>query len=154
MPDIALIIAVLAVADALLLGGLIDMAHLGIAVRLWGFGPPRATPRPGEAAVLHHRFGKTGWILGTLVGWVFAPYEVFVTNRRFIVNYRNAFARLDIPLDAIRSVRVRRRPWPLADEILIGYSDHGTPKQFFLPDNAGVIIRALQHAGAQFSVEE
>ncbi len=153
MPDIALIVVALVAAGALL-GGLIDMAHLGIAVRLWGFGPPRATPRPGEAAVLHHRFGKTGWILGTLIGWVFAPYEVFVTNRRFIVNFRNAFARLDIPLDAIRSVRVRRRPWPLADEILIGYSDHGTPKQFFLPDNAGVIIRALQHAGAQFSVEE
>lgn len=151
MSEIVIVAAVLA-AGALITGGVIDIAYLGIAVRAWGYGRPRATPRHGEASVLHHRFGKTGMLLGTIIGWVFSPYEVFVTNRRLIVNYRNAFSRLDIPLDDVRSVHVRRRPWPMSDEILIGYSDHGTPKQFHLPDNGRLIVRAMQDAGARFAV--
>lgn len=151
MPDNLILIIGVLIVGAALLGGLVDIAFLGIMVRAWAFGPARATPRPGEESIIHHRFGKTGLILGAIVGWVFAPWEVFVTNRRLLVNYRNAYARLDIPIDSIRTVRVSRRPWPMADDILIGYSDRGTAKQFFFSDDAGVIVRALKDAGAKIT---
>lgn len=155
MPDTTIIIIAVAVLVVGLgaLGGILDLAFLGIAVRAWGFGPTRSLPRKNDKAVLHHRFGKMDpFILGPLVGWILNPWEIIVTRRRFIANYRNAFNRLDIPLDSIASVTVKPRPWPFADEILIGYNHSGTPKVFFMFDNGPKIVDALRRAGANFDL--
>lgn len=146
MQDHTLLIAVVAAIVALLVGGWLDIAYLGLAVRMWGFGPSRALPRTSERALLHKRFAK----LGPLIGWLSSPWEIFVTNRRLIVNYRNAFCRLDIPLDDVKSVSVYRRHWPMSDDIVIGYSDSGTPKRFLLSDKAKPIVDALTRANVQF----
>ncbi len=149
LPDIPVTVPIILgvlIVGSLLVGGWLDMAYLGVIVKLWGFGPPRQRPRKEEKAVLHHRFGKSG----PLIGWLFTPYEVIATDRRFIVNWRNAFNRLDIPVNAIKTLTVRRRPWPMVDDVIIGYSDRGTPKTFHLADNAKVVIDGLNRAGAQF----
>lgn len=147
MAENLLLITIIAiVVVAVIVGGWVDLAYLGLAVRAWGFGPARALPPRGAKPVIWHRFGKTG----PLIGWLFSPSEVIVTSSRLLVNYRNAFNRLDIPLDSIRTVSVRRRPWPMLDDILIGYSASGTPRQFLLSDNARPIVTALEEAGARF----
>ncbi len=143
MPETIIIITGIVIA-ILLFGGWLDIAYLGIMVRMWGFGRPRAVPRQSEKPVCHHRFGK----MGPLVGWIFSPWEVIVTKRRLMVNYRNAFTRLDIPISAIKSVGLRRKPWPLSDDIIISYSDSGTPKRYLLSGNARVISAALSKVGA------
>lgn len=148
MPEHLVLIAVAAAAAIILIGGWLDMAYLGLAVRAWGYGTPRVLPAAGTRVHMRRRFGKTG----PLIGWLFAPYEVIVTDSRLIINFRNAFNRLDIPLSSIRALTVGRRPWPMVDDILIGYSASGTPKQFLLPENAKPVIKALQEAGAQFEL--
>ena len=137
-----------AAAALVIFGGWLDMAYLGLAVRTWGFGSPRVLPARGTKTLLRRRFGKTG----PLVGWLFSPYEVIVTESRLIVNFRNAFNRLDIPIESIRALTIRKRPWPMLDDMLIGYSASGTPKQFLLSDNAKPVIRALREAGASFEL--
>ncbi len=145
--NLPLVIGV-ALAVLVLFWGWLDMAYLGLAVRAWGFGSPRVLPARGTKTLLRHRFGKTG----PLIGWLFSPYEVIVTESRLTVNFRNAFNRLDIPIESIRALTVRRRPWPMLDDILIGYNALGTPKQFLLSDNAKPVIEALREAGASFKL--